>query len=311
MQRASRAIVCILVLAVVAALGPSGAFAHAQKTVFSEDFEGNLGDSWTSGGTHNTWSRVEPPDGNGYLTDSPNGPYPPATDSWAARSSPVDLRSLSACQLNYRMLLDLELNDDDLRIEASGNASTWQMLQSWTGSTGATWQARSTSLGSFSGQQSVYLRFRLVADSSDPQGSDFDGVSLDDVTLVCQEGGPTPTPSGSPSTSPGPSPTTQPVCSPETPCDSDVTGKVRVRRLRITVAGRVDPAHPGLNVVASLSRKKDGRFQLVSRKTVTLDADSAYTAAFAHPKGRVCRIKVTFAGDADHRASAATVRFEC
>lgn len=196
----------LLVVAMLAAMSTmsAGAQTTTANPVWSEDFDGAL-DGWSTGGRFSSWAVAREPDGNGYLTDSPSGPYDIGTDSWAMRDTAFNLSGLTSCVLRLRILLDTEVNADFFRAEASPTGTTWTTLQGWSGSTGGIFQSKEASLGTFNGQSKVYLRFHLVTDGYEAYN---DGVSLDDVSVSCTAASsPSPTPTASPTPTPSTSPT--------------------------------------------------------------------------------------------------------
>jgi len=135
---------------------------------------------WTTGGSGTMWARVCTTTTACVLTDSPAGNYVNNEDTWIQTAQPVDLGAWTACQVQYT-LKGTVLAGDGLVVSASGDGVTWSRLAQWTGSVSNSPQA-TYNMNGFDGDRSVLLRFELVSDGS----STADGVSLDNIAIVCQ-----------------------------------------------------------------------------------------------------------------------------
>jgi phosphodiesterase/alkaline phosphatase D-like protein len=149
-------------------------------TVFSEGFEGNIGATWTTGGTHNTWARTNERarTGSFSLADSPGGSYVNDTNSFARLTNAVSLAGRTDCTLAYELLLAFQPPDDGVVIEVSPNGVDWVPVDGWTGSSNGAFLPLEVPLG---GLANVYVRFRVTSDAA---GTD-DGVHVDDVRVLC------------------------------------------------------------------------------------------------------------------------------
>ncbi len=152
--------------------------------IFGDGFESDIGSTWTTGGTNNTWARTSEVANSGSfsLTDSPGGSYLDNTNSFARNTSSFSLNGKTGCRLNYALDLQSESEFDGLIVEAATEpAGTWTTLAVWSGSTGGKFFDFVNDLSAFDGQGAVYIRFRFVSDSS----FTFDGAHLDDVAVRC------------------------------------------------------------------------------------------------------------------------------
>ncbi|WP_428356993.1 S8 family serine peptidase [Methyloprofundus sp.] len=151
-------------------------------SAWSDNFaDGNVSD-WTTGGTGTTWgltnavSLFDPFS----LTDSVVGNYQNNSNNWA-RSPAFNLSGLSGCQLNYFLVSLLETNFDFLFVEASTNGVNFSTIQSLSFFDNQFWYRITAPMGSFDGQSTVYVRFRLTSDAN----TVFDGVYIDHVDVSC------------------------------------------------------------------------------------------------------------------------------
>jgi subtilisin family serine protease len=151
-------------------------------TLFSEGFEGDVGATWTTGGTNSTWARTSERAASGAfsLTDSPGANYANDTDSFARPANAIDLSGRTDCNLAYEARLATQVNDG-LVVDRSTDAATWTAVRVVSGSTGGVFVPLGDSLAGVSGQSSVYVRFRLISNAT----ATDDGVHVDDVRVVC------------------------------------------------------------------------------------------------------------------------------
>jgi len=141
------------------------------------------------------WSTMVPgkisPFGSFSLTDSPDGTYANDTDSWVMHDDPVDLSGRSGCRVQWRLLLDTELDHDAVRLEASTDASEWTHVVGFTGSTQGSFvsvgadSSLATKTVDFNGQVTVYLRFRFRSNDA----RRHDGAYIENVDVTCSQGG--------------------------------------------------------------------------------------------------------------------------
>lgn len=203
-------------MAVIAAttvvwIGPA---ASETTQVFATDFASGMS-GWTTGGRYNSWGTLTEPDGNVYIADSPSGNYDIGVDSWAMSSSTINLSGYGTCTASFKAAMDVD-DGDKLHFEVSGNATSWQSVGQWSGSTSGMWQTKMADLTPYAGQTKLYFRFHFVTDGYE-QLSGNDGVSLDDLSVSCTPAvatSPTPTPTASTGT---PTATPSPTSTPTTP----------------------------------------------------------------------------------------------
>ncbi|HEV2711803.1 MAG TPA: S8 family serine peptidase [Gaiellaceae bacterium] len=155
----------------------------AYSSLFAETFETALTGRWTAGGSPATWARtsVTAAHGTSSATDSPAGDYADRADNWLATVNAIDLSGKSGCNAAYALRLETEVDNDILWVETSTDRSFWEVRDGWTGNTGGAFIPVETDLSADNGQPSMYLRFRLDADSS----ITFDGAYVDDVAVRC------------------------------------------------------------------------------------------------------------------------------
>ncbi|MEA2433834.1 MAG: TolB protein [Actinomycetota bacterium] len=125
------------------------------------------------------------------------------------------------------------------------------------------------------------------------------------------EGCSTPTPDPSDTSSPSPSPSPSPTATEEPRLPTQLSLNVVKSGRRLKAAGHLDPAHPGFSITATLSKRQGVRWKRVTRKTVVMNGDSYRVALARPPKGRSCRVKVSFAGDQDHLPSSRSKKTRC
>jgi subtilisin family serine protease len=169
----------------VAAPGVSTLSASPYSQVFLEDFETPIAGRWVTGGSPDTWARTtEVPAGAAgtWLTDSPHGPYPNASENWA-RTQALDLSGTRDCLVRFHAVLDIESFFDFLRVEAATTSTgPWTEMTTLTGF----WPVPDEPIEArlpdgFDGVPAAHLRFRLNPDDQ----FDGDGAYLDNVSLLC------------------------------------------------------------------------------------------------------------------------------
>lgn len=92
---------------------------------------------------------------------------------------------------------------------------------------------------------------------------------------------------------------------------STISARVTRGRLRLWVAGRVRPRHPGDRVVVTLQKMRNGRFVKLATKRPVLSSRSRYATRFARRARGWCRIVATFPRDHDHSRSRVRTGFRC
>ncbi|MDQ3821722.1 MAG: S8 family serine peptidase [Actinomycetota bacterium] len=160
---------------------PGGGFVSR----WTEGWETDIAGRWVTGGTPNTWARTTEAKsvGSYSATDSPGGQYVNNTDNWIRTASPLNLSGGSSCSVRYDLRLAAEEGYDAIFIEASTNGTDWSTLEGWSGHTDGFFYPTETSLGSFSGLSSVYLRFAFWSDYSITD----DGAHVDRVDVGCAD----------------------------------------------------------------------------------------------------------------------------
>ena len=146
---------------------------------FSDNFSTDIAGRWATGGVNSTWARVCTAGTACVLADSPTGNYGDNEDAWIQTMRPVDLTRWTGCQVQYN-LSGTVLSGDSFVVSASSDLATWSPLGRWSGGV-SNWPRATYDMSPFDGASTVYLRFELV---SDPSG-DADGVSIDNIALVC------------------------------------------------------------------------------------------------------------------------------
>jgi len=149
-------------------------------TEFSDPFTTVLTGRWAVGGVDSTWARVCTSKKACTLQDSPGGDYLDDQDTWIQTVQPVDLTSWTDCQVKFKFKGTVS-SGDSLIISASTDQATWSPLGTWSGA--LTGYSKATyDMPGFDGASTAYLRLGLVSDSS----GKADGVTIDDLTIVCQ-----------------------------------------------------------------------------------------------------------------------------
>lgn len=146
-------------------------------------FDYGLGGRWVTGGTNNTWGTEVPTEyGFAIMTDSPNGPYEPNTNSFIRYAEPIDLSGESGCELGWMMEYDTEQNHAYVQLEISRDGTTWTRLRRWDGYDSNYF---TQDLGLYQGDDSVYIRFVFVSDAA--PNSFFNGVYMTDHRIACMD----------------------------------------------------------------------------------------------------------------------------
>ena len=162
----------------------------ARQTVWSDNFDDNNIDDWTTGGTNNTWglSSSVSYSSSYSLTDSPGVDYQNSTDSWA-RAPVLDLSSHSGAKLGFKLRGISETDCDFLYVETSTDGSIWSrqyilidstVYTSISGDTSGDWYSAYVDLGAYDGSSTVYIRFRFTSNANTVR----DGWYIDDVTIT-------------------------------------------------------------------------------------------------------------------------------
>jgi subtilisin family serine protease len=109
-------------------------------------------------------------------------PYENNTDSALTMVTPLSLAGRVGCAVDYRMLLETEFGYDGFLLErAATGAGPWELVNSWTGSTGGEFVPITDDLSAADGQANVFLRLRLTSDEI----INDDGVYIDDLAVKC------------------------------------------------------------------------------------------------------------------------------
>lgn len=96
----------------------------------------------------------------------------------------VNLSGKAGCTVRYWIKIDTELNFDYFVAEASGDGTSWTELVRYHGTSvnyPDSWYLTENGHANFAGDSSVFLRFRLVSDSSIVRA----GAHIDDVEVCC------------------------------------------------------------------------------------------------------------------------------
>lgn len=112
-------------------------------------------------------------------TDSPSGNYANNANVVMTQTTPVVVTGPVA--LTFMLSMDIEQNDDFLRLEASINGGAFTEVKNWTG-TATAWKKESAAVNANNGD-SVQFRFRLTSDGTTTR----DGAYLDDFKIVSME----------------------------------------------------------------------------------------------------------------------------
>lgn len=147
----------------------------AAKTIYSDNFEGAnffaadapwaLQNAQYSSPT-NAW------------TDSPAGNYANSIAVNLKGSNLIDVSSVAAATVTFKVKMQLENNYDYLELtQSTDNGATYNMVSRWTGTANSVWQALSATL---SATNQVKIGFRLTTDGSVV----YDGVYVDDILIV-------------------------------------------------------------------------------------------------------------------------------
>jgi len=138
-----------------------------------DDFDNNL-EKWdTKGG----WALSIGQNNTNGLASSPR-PYANNTDNAIRYLTHFNLESVNSASVGFWTKNRLEDGKDFLFVEASTDKVNWSQVGSLTGQQ-LSWVQTFCSLESFCGEDSVYIRFRLVTDDN---GTDS-GIRIDDVGL--------------------------------------------------------------------------------------------------------------------------------
>lgn len=144
-------------------------------------FDYGLGSRWVTGGTNNTWGTEIPTEyGFAIMTDSPNGPYAPNTNSFIRYAEPIDLSGESDCELGWQMEVDTERTHAHVDLEVSRDGTTWTRLGRWSGYD-ANYYTRDLSL--YQGDDSIYIRFVFFSDAA--PNTTYNGVYMTDHRIAC------------------------------------------------------------------------------------------------------------------------------
>ena len=82
-------------------------------------------------------------------------------------------------------------------------------------------------------------------------------------------------------------------------------------RVALKAKGKVRPAHDSGKVKLDLFVRKNGGFDKVQSKTVSVNDNSRYSAKLKRPNANTCRIDAGFTGHNDHLASEISKKVDC
>jgi ELWxxDGT repeat protein len=95
------------------------------------------------------------------------------------------------------------------------------------------------------------------------------------------------------------------------PRPTSLTAKATKKRRKLTVSGKLAPAHAGAPISVTFYKKKGGRYRKVATKKAISKASGAYVTTFRRARVTKCRITAKYGGHVDHLASTKTLRFRC
>ncbi len=147
-----------------------------RRTLWSDNFNDNVLDGWSTGGSGNAWDIANPPGTSSApaLASSPDSNYVNNANTWA-RLPDQDLSGASATLLTFSLVGAAEEDADYLYLEASTDGSHWSscplMLGSdvyYAGISGSVpyWMTATADLGPLDGEPQVYLRLRFDSDGA-------------------------------------------------------------------------------------------------------------------------------------------------
>lgn len=165
-------------------LPPTSTHWDATIGFLFDDTEAGLS-NWTTTGTWGLtlsasvggpW--VEPHSGSYCIADSPYSNYSSNRNSAITLTNPISLQGASGLSISYwyRSFMG---NNDHVYFEVSNNGYSWTQISDYTDSW--TWWIQAThNLDTYSSWSQIYIRFRIVSDSS----SNNDGFYLDDFLVI-------------------------------------------------------------------------------------------------------------------------------
>lgn len=166
-------------------LPPTSTHWDATIGYLFDDTEAGLS-NWTTTGTWGLtlsasvgggpW--VEPHSGSYCIADSPYSNYSSNRNSAITLTNPISLLGASGLSISYwyRSFMG---NNDHVYFEVSNNGYSWTQISDYTDSW--TWWTQAThNLDTYSSWSQIYVRFRIVSDSS----SNNDGFYLDDFLVI-------------------------------------------------------------------------------------------------------------------------------
>ncbi|MDQ3740547.1 MAG: S8 family serine peptidase, partial [Actinomycetota bacterium] len=163
--------------------------------LFSEGFEGDIGTTWTTAGTNDTWARTnaQAATGSFSLTDSPGGTYADGTSSIARNTAGVSLAGRRGCIGQMQLWKDTRPEvqappaapaRDDLVVIGSptANGAGARQAERHNGSAPA-FAFESFDLTNLDGDAEAFL---ILGSVSNTDTLVDDGVYVDDVEVRCQ-----------------------------------------------------------------------------------------------------------------------------
>ncbi len=163
----------------------------AVENLFFDGFETPIDGRWVTGGSPDTWDRspFTPILSGGFsLSNSPLGDYGNNTDSWARLTQGLDLTGRRDCAARVWLRASLgpydlsrPLDADHLIAETSADGVDWSHRPSILFGTNSSFEKWLIDLSELEGRSTGGLRFRLRTNA----GGTYDGVALDDLTVLC------------------------------------------------------------------------------------------------------------------------------
>ena len=80
---------------------------------------------------------------------------------------------------------------------------------------------------------------------------------------------------------------------------------------QVRASGRLSPPVPNAEVKVTLEKKKDGSFEIVAKRSPTVDESGRFSTRMRRPKRGTCRLTARYEGDATNEPSSSDKTFEC
>jgi C1A family cysteine protease len=163
------------------------------ETYFYEDFEDDWPNDWdcfdqNSSSGYDYWGDNSDKAylgwWSGYCADEGTGPdYDNDMDAWMIRG-PFDLSTATNAELNFHYWLDSELDYDYFQWLASHDGTHFGGWQTSGDQSGGGWQYISFDLSDYLGDDSVWVAFSFISDTSTCGDSGYEGAYVDEVRLI-------------------------------------------------------------------------------------------------------------------------------